>query len=83
MLLVLFIITGEYQRKIVELISVNCPFNKRTANGIALVPCDRVCVKVYPGSAGEVWCRSCKLKFNFEVDAQSNYKTKVVAQKVK
>lgn len=64
-----------------KLITVNCPFQKVTSKGNTLYNCNRVCVKVYPGSSGEAYCRSCKLEFSFEVDSQSNYKPKVVVQK--
>ncbi len=63
-----------------ELISINCPFSKLGKDGL-LYSCNRVCVKVEPGSKGEVWCRSCKLKFNFEVDSQSRYKPIIKVQR--
>lgn len=64
-----------------ELIDINCPFQKRLARGLALERCNRVIVRVYPGSAGEAWCRSCKLGFDFEVNSQGDYKSKVVVQR--
>ena len=55
-----------------ELIDVNCPFNQRTSKGTSpYKKCNRICVRVYPGSAGEVWCRTCRLPFCFEVGSQS------------
>lgn len=68
-------------REHTELVEINCPFKKRTSRGNVIYDCNRVCIKVYPGSSGEAYCRSCKLTFEFEVDSQSNYKPRVVVQK--
>lgn len=61
------------------LTNINCPFEKKDKYGIMRL-CNRICVKVEAGSKGEVWCRSCKLKFNFEVDSQNHYRPIVKVQ---
>lgn len=53
-----------------KLIDIRCPFKVRNRQTNELMPCNRLCVKVSPGSSGEVWCRSCALKFDFEVTTQ-------------
>lgn len=37
--------------------------------------CNRLCIRVYPGSKGEAYCPSCDNRFNFDVarDNQSIY----------
>jgi len=54
-----------------ELIDIRCPFKVkgRADNKVRL--CNRVCVKVLPGSAGEAYCKDCKMAFEFEVDRQA------------
>jgi len=64
-----------------KLTDIKCPFKKRSKSSGMLYTCNRVCVKVYPGSAGEVWCRSCKLTFAFEVDGQSQVRTLINVQR--
>lgn len=32
--------------------------------------CDKLCVRVAPGSKGEVYCMSCKKHFEFEIASQ-------------
>lgn len=63
-----------------ELTSIRCPFQTKDKYG-NLINCKNLCVRVSSGSSGEAWCHKCHLKFNFEVDSQSNYKAKVVVQR--
>lgn len=53
-----------------RLISIRCPAMVPDKNG-KLLKCDKLCVKVFPGSSGEVICRGCKRKFRFYVDSQA------------
>ena len=53
-----------------RLISVRCPAMVTDKNG-KLLKCNKLCVKVYPGSSGEVQCRGCHRKFRFYVDSQA------------
>lgn len=63
-----------------ELIEIRCPFkNKSKTNGRIYV-CNRVCVKVGPGSYGEARCRNCHLDFEFHVDRQAHQTTGVRVQ---
>lgn len=54
-----------------QLITIRCPFKKRGRHNTKLYICNRTCVKVTPGSAGEAYCKSCNLAFEFEVDSQA------------
>lgn len=58
-------------------IEIRCPFKKKGKHTNKLYVCNRVCVKVDPGSAGEAYCKSCKLSFEFEVDSQAHMTTGV------
>lgn len=49
---------------------VRCPAMIKDKNG-KLIKCNKLCVKVYPGSSGEVQCRHCKTRFHFYVDSQA------------
>lgn len=49
-----------------KLVEVRCPFKVNRYGKLVL--CDRLCVKVTPGSQGETRCNSCKLTFQFEID---------------
>lgn len=60
-----------------ELIVIRCPFKRRGNHDNKIYVCNRVCVKVRPGSAGEAYCRECKLTFEFEVDSQARNTTGV------
>lgn len=53
-----------------KLLEIRCPGQTTDKHG-KLVKCNKLCVKVYPGSSGEIQCRSCKLRFNFYVDSQA------------
>ena len=53
-----------------RLISVRCPAMLTDKNG-KLIKCNKLCVRVFPGSSGEVICRNCKRKFRFYVDSQA------------
>lgn len=60
-----------------NLIVIRCPFKKRGRHDNKLYICNRVCVKVTPGSAGEAYCKECKLTFEFVVDRQARNTTGV------
>lgn len=60
-----------------NLVEVRCPFTKKSKTDNQLYTCNRVCVKVTPGSEGEARCRSCHLSFEFEVDNQAHNTTGV------
>ena len=62
-------------------VEIRCPFEKRSKSDNKLYKCNRVCVKVVPGSAGEARCRSCHLSFEFEVDSQSKNTTGIRVRK--
>ena len=47
------------------------------------VKCNKLCVKVYPGSSGEIQCRHCKLRFHFYVDSQAKSMLSVRAKPIK
>lgn len=64
-----------------RLISIRCPAMIIDKNG-KLMKCDKLCVKVYPGSSGEVVCRGCKRKFRFYVDSQAKSILSVKAKPV-
>lgn len=53
-----------------RLLEIRCPFMITDKKG-KLIKCNKLCVKVYPGSAGECQCRGCKRKFQFSVDSQA------------
>ena len=54
-----------------RLIQIRCPGQVLDKTKNELVPCNKLCLKVFPGSSGEVMCRHCKLKFRFYVDSQA------------
>ena len=60
-----------------NLIVIRCPFKRRGVHDNKPYICNRVCVKVTPGSAGEAHCKSCRLSFEFEVDSQARNTTGV------
>lgn len=60
-----------------NLIVIRCPFKKRGVKTNKIYICNRICVKVTPGSAGEAYCKSCSLAFEFSVDAQARNTTGV------
>lgn len=65
-----------------RLISVRCPAMIVDKNG-NLIKCNKLCVKVFPGSSGEVICRGCKRKFRFYVDSQAKSILSVKAKEIK
>ena len=65
-----------------RLIPVRCPamiVNKNTGEKMR---CNKLCVKVFPGSSGEVQCRGCKRRFRFYVDSQAKSILSVKAQAI-
>lgn len=66
-----------------QLIEIRCPFKRRGKHNNKLYTCNRICVKVEPGSAGEAYCKNCRLSFDFEVDSHARGVTGVTVQKIK
>lgn len=64
-----------------RLLEIRCPFMVQDKNG-KLIKCNKLCVKVYPGSSGEIICRSCRRKFQFSVDSQARSILSVKAKPV-
>jgi len=64
-----------------DLIIIRCPFKVRGRYNKIYI-CNRVCIKVTPGSAGEAYCKFCKMTFEFEVDRQAKSTTGVRVQPV-
>lgn len=56
---------------------IRCPFMRKSKKDNKLYNCNRICVKVAPGSSGEAMCRSCHLTFEFERDKNEKIKTSV------
>lgn len=65
-----------------NLIEIRCPFRAKGRHDNKIRICNRVCVKVIPGSAGEAYCKNCKMAFEFEVDRQAQSATGVRVQSV-
>lgn len=65
-----------------RLLPVRCPGMVMDKKKGELVKCNKLCVKVFPGSSGEVICRACKLKFRFYVDSQAKSMLAVKAKPV-
>lgn len=65
-----------------ELIEIRCPFKQTAKYNGQLYPCNSLCVRVYPGSSGEAWCKFHKLTFEFEVDNQNVASSRVRAQAI-
>lgn len=63
------------------LFEVRCPFEKVSKKDGKLYPCNRVCVEVRAGSSGRARCRSCHLRFEFEIDSQAMMSTGVRVKK--
>ena len=55
-----------------RLFEIRCPGHTFDKTKNEVVPCNKLCLKVYPGSSGECQCRHCKLRFQFYVDSQAN-----------
>lgn len=66
-----------------NLIPVRCPGQVLDKSKNQLIPCNKLCVKVYPGSSGEIQCRHCKLRFHFYVDSQAKSILSVRAKPIK
>lgn len=54
-----------------RLIPVRCPSMVYDKKNDKLIKCNKLCVKVFPGSSGEIVCRNCKKRFRFYVDSQA------------
>ena len=65
-----------------RLLEVRCPGQVYDKVKDELVKCNKLCVKVYPGSSGEIQCRHCKIKFNFYVDSQAKSILSVRAKQI-
>lgn len=53
-----------------KLLEVRCPGHIIDKSGNERI-CNKLCLKVYAGSRGEISCRACKNKFKFYVDSQA------------
>lgn len=62
------------------LLDIRCPFQVNSKKGF-IYKCNRLCVRVYPGSSGETWCGMCKKNFNFEVADDNSFKSFIKVQK--
>ena len=62
------------------LLDIRCPFQVNSKKGFKY-KCNRLCVRVYPGSAGQTWCAMCKKNFNFEVADDNSLKSFIKVQK--
>lgn len=47
-----------------------------------MIQCNKLCVKVFPGSSGECVCRGCKRRFRFYVDSQAKSILSVKAKEI-
>lgn len=65
-----------------KLLEVRCPGQVLDKAKNELMKCGKLCVKVYPGSSGEIQCRHCKLKFQFYVDSQAKSMLSVRAKRI-
>jgi hypothetical protein len=54
-----------------QLVEIRCPYYVTSKKNGREYPCNRLCVKVNPGSSGEAHCSSCKRGFQFIVDGRS------------
>lgn len=61
-------------------VEIRCPFRTTTKRGMTYI-CNRLCVKVSPGSSGEAFCGSCKLPFEFEIMPDDSVHHKVRVKK--
>lgn len=53
------------------LILIHCPIPKAGDDGKRHI-CNRLIVKVAPGSSGEAYCWTCKKRFDFSADTGTN-----------
>ena len=65
-----------------RLFEVRCPGKVYDKTKGELMNCNKLCVKVFPGSSGEIQCRHCKLRFRFYVDSQAKSRLSVRAMPV-
>lgn len=65
-----------------RLFEIRCPQMIKPKGSDELVKCNHLCVKVYPGSSGEIKCRHCGLTFNFYVDSQAKSLISIKAKPV-
>lgn len=65
-----------------KLFEVRCPGQVLDKTKNELMKCNKLCVKVYAGSSGEIKCQHCKLKFRFYVDSQAKSLLSVKAQPI-
>lgn len=65
-----------------RLMPVRCPAMVLDKKKGQLVKCNKLCVKVFPGSSGEIQCRSCHARFRFYVDSQAKSLLSVKAQSI-
>lgn len=66
-----------------RLFEVRCPAMVSSKKTGELLKCNHLCVKVYPGSSGEIKCRHCGMTFNFYVDSQAKSLVSVKAKPIK
>lgn len=64
-----------------EPIEIRCPFRTLQKSKNKLITCNRLCVKVYPGSSGEAYCNNCNLHFDFEVARNSVHADRIIRVK--
>ena len=65
-----------------NLIEIRCPQSRTSKVDKSQYLCNRICVKVTPGSGGEARCRSCHLSFLFSTDSQARVNTGIKVQKI-
>lgn len=65
-----------------RLFEVRCPYERLAKKDGKLYPCNSLCVRVTPGSAGEARCRKCGLNFEFEVNSRAKLTTGVRVQPI-
>lgn len=65
-----------------RLIEIRCPLKVVDKSSGKLIKCNKLCLKVFPGSSGEIQCRHCKRRFRFYVDSQANSELWVKAKPI-
>lgn len=50
-----------------KLIAIRCPYSRTAKKNGHVFPCDRLLIRVTPGSSGEAWCWSCRKRIDFEI----------------
>ena len=66
-----------------RLMPVRCPAMVLDKTKGKLIKCNKLCVKVFPGSSGEIQCRHCKARFRFYVDSQAKSILSIKAKEIK